>query len=109
MFSLQNQCNGLVDRARTILSQFIRLQNYPLFPVTEKSDRLTQFTFQDKVQERSMMLLLRLNPMRFSQVSHSRIIGVFHDFIKRLTIPEIQLKQYALANFLRIISALGAF
>ena len=56
-----------------------------------------------------MTFLLRLNPTSFSQVAYSQIIRVFHEFVKLPTIPEIESKQYALANLRGIIYALGAF
>ena len=55
-----------------------------------------------------MTLLLRLIPKIFSEVSHNVIIGVFHKFIKRATIPEIESKHFALANLHVIINALCA-
>ena len=55
-----------------------------------------------------MTLLLILIPTIFSEVSHSRILRVFHELVKRLKIPEIKLKQYALSNLRGIINALCA-
>ena len=67
-----------------------------------------EISFQDEVLENSMTLLLGLNHTIFSQVSHSRIKGVFHEFVKRPTILEIESKQYAYANVFKIINALVA-
>ena len=47
--SLQDICNGFVDSARTILCQFVGLQNSPLFLFSDKSDCLAQFLFHDDV------------------------------------------------------------
>ena len=55
-----------------------------------------------------MTLLLILTPTRFSDVSHSGVIRVFHELIKRTTIPVIESKQYALSNLRGIINALCA-
>ena len=90
-----------------ILVQFVRLQK--INPSRhDEYDFLAQFPFQYKVRERSMSLLLHLNPDIFSQVAHSRIIGVFHEFIKRPTIPKMKSKQYAFAILCKIINTLGA-
>ena len=51
--------------ACTILVQFFGLQNSPLFSFTEKSICPKQFSFQDELQKRTMMLLLGLNPTIF--------------------------------------------
>ena len=83
------------------------VSNFPLFPVTYKLDCFSQFSFQDEVRERSMMLLLCLNPKIFYQVSHSLIIHVFHEFIKHPMITEVESKQYALANLHGIILCFG--
>ena len=56
-----------------------------------------------------MTLLLRMIPESFAEVSHSGIVRVFHELVKRPTIPVIELKQYALANLRGIINSLGAF
>ena len=109
MFSLQDRSDGLVDCARTILSQFVRLQNSSLLSVTDESDVFAQFLLQDEVRERSMTLLIRLNPTRFSEVSHIRIVRVLHNLFKRSIIPETKLKQYALSNLHGIINALCAW
>ena len=106
MFSLQNQCDGLVDCSHTILSQFILLQKSPLFSVTDESDGFAQFSFQDEVQECSMTLLLILSPTSFSEVSHSGNIHFFCEITKRSTIPKIESKKYALSNLRGIINAL---
>ena len=108
MFSLQNQCDVIVDHARTILSQLFWLQNYPLLSVTYKSDGFAKSSFHDEVQEHSMTFLIRLIPASFTRVPHSEIVCVFHELVKHPTIPEIDLKQYALANLRVIINALGA-
>ena len=55
-----------------------------------------------------MTLLLHLIPARFSEVSHSGILRVFHELFKRPTITEIESKQDALADLRRIINALCA-
>ena len=91
-----------------ILIQLVWLQNSLLLPVTDKSDSFAQFSFQDEVQERSMMLLLRLIPAGFFKVSHSRIVRVFHGFVKLHTTPAIESKQYALENLRKNINALGS-
>ena len=49
MFPLKKRCDGLVDRACTILSQFVRFQNYLLFFVIKKLDCFAQFYFQNEV------------------------------------------------------------
>ena len=67
-----------------------------------------QFYFQDEVWERKMTLILALDPTRFLQVSRSHGKYVFQKFIKRPTIPEAELKQYAQNNMFGIINALGA-
>ena len=67
MFPLQNRRNSLVDCARTIFRKIFWLQNSPLLPVTYKLDCFAQFPFQNYVLERSMTLLLRLIPTKFSK------------------------------------------
>ena len=54
-----------------------------------------------------MMLLLHLIPTSFSEVSHSGIVHVFHEFVKRPTIPVIESKKDALDNLRGIVNALG--
>ena len=49
-----------------------------------------------------------LESHKIFQVSHSGVKCVFHEFTKCPMIPEIELKQYARANMLLIINALGA-
>ena len=56
-----------------------------------------------------MTLLLRLIPASFSEVTHSGIVHVFHNIVKRPTILEIESEKYAHANLRRIINALCAF
>ena len=53
-----------------------------------------------------MTLLLCLTPANFSKVSHCEIVRVFHELVKRPTMTEIELKQYALSNLRGIINAL---
>ena len=53
-----------------------------------------------------MTFLLRLTPTIFSEVSHSGIVRVFHNLIKRPTITEIESKQYAFSNLRKMINAL---
>ena len=108
IFSLQDQCNSIVDSAHTIFRKLLGLQNSHLFHFTDKSDCLAKFPFRDKIQERSMTLILGLNPTWFSQVTRSRVKDVFHKFFKRPAIPEIESKHYACANMLGNINALGA-
>ena len=60
------------------------------------------------LEQVSVMLLLRLIPARFYEVSHSIIVRVFHKLVKRSTIPETESKQYALENLRVIINALEA-
>ena len=55
-----------------------------------------------------MTLLLRLIPVIFSEVSQSGIVCVFHELVKRPTIPAIESKQYVLSNLRGIINALCA-
>ena len=43
-----------------------------------------------------------------SEVSHSGIVRVFHEFVKHPTITEIESKQYVLDNLFVIINTLGA-
>ena len=50
-----------------------------------------------------MTLLLRLIPARFSEVSHSGIIRVFHKLVKHPNIPEIKSKQYEILNLRGVI------
>ena len=109
MFSLQDQCNGFVNSARLILYQFVGLNPPPCFPCTEKYDCLMQFYFQDEVREHTIMLLLGLDPAKFPRVSRSHIECVFHDFVKRSTIPEVDSKQYEHTNMFGIINSLGEF
>ena len=90
-----------------IFIQFFWLQNYPPFPVTEKLDCFAQLSFQDVFWERSMTLLLRLIPTRFSEVSYFGIIRVFHEFIKHPRIPAIESKKYVRSNLRKIINGLG--
>ena len=73
--------------------------------VTDESDGISKFPFQDEVQENSMTFLLLLIPARFSEVSHSGIIRVFHELFKQPTIPEIESKKYTLSNLYGIINA----
>ena len=108
MFYLQNRCDCLVDCSCTIISQFFWLKKSALFSATDKLDGFAQFSFQGKVRERSMMFILRLIFVKFSGLSHSGIICVFHKLVKRPTVPEIELKQYALSNLRGIINALYA-
>ena len=108
MLSLQNRCSGLVDCARTILSQFIWLKNSPLLSVTDKSYAFAQFPLQEEVQKRSMTFLCSLTPKRFSEVTHSGVIRVFHDILKRSTIPQVDSKQNSLSNLRGILNALCA-
>ena len=81
-----------------ILIQFFWLQKSSLFPVKDELDGFAQFSFQGEVQEHYMTLLLPLIPASFSEVSHSGIVRVFHEFVKHPTILEIESKQYVLAN-----------
>ena len=90
MFSLQNQCDGIIYRARKILSQLVWLQNSPLFPFTDKSNSFPQFSFQYNVRESPMTLLLCLIPASFSKVSHGGILCIFLELTKRPTIPSIE-------------------
>ena len=99
MFPLQNLCNGLVDCSCTILSQFIWLQNSPLFFVTYKLDGFTQFSFQG----RGLRAFFDVAPHFYS---HSGAIRVFHKLVKRSGILSIESKQYALSNLRGIINAL---
>ena len=55
-----------------------------------------------------MTLLPGLNITSFPRVSHSCIKCIFKKFVKRSTILEIELKQYARTIMLEIINALGA-
>ena len=55
-----------------------------------------------------MTLLIGVDPASFPQVSQSRVKYVFDEFIKHPTIPAVKCKQYAHANMLVIINALGA-
>ena len=55
-----------------------------------------------------MTLLLIFIPTIFPVVSHIRIIRVFHERVKRPTIPEIESKKYALSNLRGIINTLCA-
>ena len=107
MFPLQDQCDSIIDSAHTILRKFVGLKNSPLLPFTEKLDYLAQFYFQDEVQECSMTLILCLNPTRFFHVTRSQVKYIFHEFVKRPTTPEIDLKQYVSADILGIINTLG--
>ena len=45
-----------------------------------------------------MALLLALGPTIFTQVSCSRSVRVFHEFIKYTTIPEVDLGLYLCTN-----------
>ena len=53
-----------------------------------------------------MTLLLILTPTSSSKVSHSVVICVFHELVKRSTISVIKSKQSALSNLRVIINAL---
>ena len=108
MFSLQNRCEGIIDHARTILSQFVRLKNYPLFSFTEKLYGFAQFSLQDKVQKNSMKFLHSLCPTRFSEVPHRRVIRVFYKLVKHSKISQVKSKQNALSNLRGIFNALSA-
>ena len=107
MSPLQNRCNSLVDRACTIFSQFVRLQNYLLFSFTYRSYDPAQFSLHNKVRKRLMTFLHSLSTMKFSDVPHGIVICVFHDLVKKSTIPQVELKQNALSDLRRIVNALG--
>ena len=106
MFPLQNQCNGIVDRARIICNQFFRVYPPPLLPVTNKSYGFAQSSLQDEVQKHPMMFLHSLSPTSFSGVFHDVFIHVFHDLVKHSTIKKIELKQNALSNLSGIVNDL---
>ena len=53
-----------------------------------------------------MTLILISTPTRFSEVSNSGVICVFHELVKRPTIQAIRSKKYALLNLRGIINAL---
>ena len=55
-----------------------------------------------------MKLLLDLIPVIFPQESRSRIVRVFHEFIKYATIPAVDLKLYARTNIFFVINGLVA-
>ena len=49
MFNLQNWCDGLVDRARTIRSQLFKLQNSPPFSLTEERKKNFVKKWEEKI------------------------------------------------------------
>ena len=55
-----------------------------------------------------MTLLIALYPAMFSQEYSSRIKSVFYDFVKRPTIPAVNLKLYACKNMFDSINIVGA-
>ena len=50
----------------------------------------------------------QFDPHKISEVSHSRVIYIFHKIVKRYIIPQIETKQYALANLRGIVNSLCA-
>ena len=92
MFPLQNRYYSLVDRVCTILSQFVRLPNFPLFSFTEESYGLAKFYLQDKVRKYLMTFLCSLCPTRFSEVAHGGVIRFFQNLVKSSIIPQVVLK-----------------
>ena len=65
VFSLQDRYGGYINSARLILCQLVGLQNSPLFLLMEKLDCFAQCSFQEKVLERSMIMLLGFNTTIF--------------------------------------------
>ena len=92
----------------TICSQFMRMQNPPLLSFIDDLYGCAQFYFQDKVRKRSMTFLHSLSLKSFSEVPHGGVIRVFHNLIKRSTIPQVELKKNALSDLRVIVNALGA-
>ena len=91
-----------------ICSQSVRLQNLPLFYFTDKVYGFTQFPLQEKVLECSMMFLRSLSPTSFSKEPHHGVIHVFHELVKRFTIPQVESKQNAISDLCGIVNDLGA-
>ena len=108
MLFTQWRCNGLVDRARTILSQFSRLQKSPLFSFTDKSYGFAQISLQQKVQKYLITFLYSLCPTRVSEVPYCGDIRVFQELIKRSMIPQVDSEKNAITDLRRIVHALGA-
>ena len=106
MFTLQNHCDGLVDFAHTILSQFVRLQKSPLLYLLDKLYGFTQFYLQDKVRKFPTTFLRCLCPTSFSKVTYDRVIRVFHKLVKHSTISQFEAKQNALSDLRGIVNAL---
>ena len=55
-----------------------------------------------------MTFLRSLCPKRFYEVPHGGIICVFHELVKRFTVPQIELKQNALLDLRGIVNTLFA-
>ena len=106
MFPLQNRCDGLIDCARMVRSQFLGLQNSPIFSVTDESYGFAQFSLQDKIRKCLMVFLRSLIPTIFSEVPHGGVIRVFHEFFKLSTITQVKLKQNALSDLRGILNTL---
>ena len=67
---------------------------------------LCNFTFRTRLENvlwRSSAFWL---PRAFPKIYHTRVICVFHEHVKRSTIPQIESKQYALSNLRVIINNL---
>ena len=108
MFYIQNRYDSLVDPARTIFSQFVRLQNYPLFSFKDELYGYAKFPLQDKVRKFLMTFLRSLCSTIFSEAPYCGVMRIFHKLVKHYTITQVELKENALSDLSGIVNALGA-
>ena len=110
MFSLQNRCDGSIDHACMILSQFLSLQNSPLFSVTDESYGFSRFPFRTRFENVLWSSYVAWLPQ---DVSRYPIEKLYVSFVSstntpRSTIPPVESKQNSFSNLRGIVNALCA-